>query len=238
MNNLQHYFIPDWVSIAFLILIPLPFILILRFLYRQSKIVNTQKPFYITLVFFIAYLVYIFLTHTNGLFNQVSFPPRVLLFTTFPYALILFVIVWPSKTCKQIIEQSAIEDIVLIHSARIVGVFFIIIALYDALPKPFAFIAGVGDVATAITSFFVISAIQNKNKNAPKIIYIWNMFGFVDIVFTAVAANVLTKLSIDKGIMGVDSLAYFPFCIIPAFAPPTILLLHLAIFRKLKGFSG
>jgi hypothetical protein len=37
--------------------------------------------------------------------------------------------------------------------------------------------------------------------------------------------------------MGVDTLATFPFCIIPAFAPPIILFLHLAIFRKLKKFS-
>jgi hypothetical protein len=33
--------------------------------------------------------------------------------------------------------------------------------------------------------------------------------------------------------MGVDTLAVFPFCIIPAFAPPTILLIHLAVFQKL-----
>jgi DNA-binding transcriptional MocR family regulator len=58
--------------------------------------------------------------------------------------------------------------------------------------------------------------------------------GATQALFTAIAANVLTKISIETGSMGVDSLAMFPFCIIPAFAPPTILLLHWAIFQKMK----
>jgi hypothetical protein len=37
--------------------------------------------------------------------------------------------------------------------------------------------------------------------------------------------------------MGVDTLAMFPFCIIPAFAPPIILFLHWTIFKKLQHFS-
>jgi hypothetical protein len=56
----------------------------------------------------------------------------------------------------------------------------------------------------------------------------------LDIVFTAVSAIVLTKLSIDTGSIGVDVLAQFPFCLIPAFAPPTIIFLHVAVYKKLK----
>jgi hypothetical protein len=37
--------------------------------------------------------------------------------------------------------------------------------------------------------------------------------------------------------MGVDTLAKFPFSLIPAFAPPTIIFLHVLIYRKLKNFS-
>ncbi|MFZ1789595.1 MAG: hypothetical protein WAT92_14850, partial [Saprospiraceae bacterium] len=102
-------------------------------------------------------------------------------------------------------------------------------------PKPFAYIAGFGDMVTAISSIFVAKAIQNKKSYAKKLSFYWNVFGTIDILFTAIAANVLTKISIDSGVMGVDTLAFFPFCIIPAFAPPTILFLHWAIHKKLRA---
>jgi drug/metabolite transporter superfamily protein YnfA len=114
----------------------------------------------------------------------------------------------------------------------------VLLALYDALPKPFAFIAGFGDMLTAIGSIFVVKAIQHKKSYAKKLARIWNVFGTIDILFTAIAANVLTKISIDTGAMGVDTLAVFPFCIIPTFAPPTILFLHWAIFKKIKNFTA
>lgn len=63
---------------------------------------------------------------------------------------------------------------------------------------------------------------------------IWNTVGLVDILFTAISANILTKLSIDNGIMGVDTLAFFPFYLIPALAPPIIIALHYTIYSKLR----
>jgi hypothetical protein len=95
-------------------------------------------------------------------------------------------------------------------------------------------VAGIGDMVTAITSIFVAKAIS-KNKNyAVKLAYLWNTFGLIDILFTSVSAFVLTKIAIDTGALGVEMLAKFPFCLIPAFAPPTIVFLHIAIYKKLK----
>lgn len=237
MNTLTNYFVPQWVSIAFLIAIPAPFILIALFVYKAAKKTQNKIAFPATVLFFIAYLAYIAIAGYNGLFNQVSFPPKVLLFTTFPFALLLFIVVINTKVYKTILENSALEDIVKLQIFRLIGVFFILLAIHNALPKPFAFIAGIGDMLTAFTSIFVANAIKNKKSYAKKLTFWWNIFGAVDILFTAIAANVLTKMSIDTGVMGVDTLAVFPFCIIPAFAPPIILFLHLAIFKKLKSFS-
>ena len=44
---------------------------------------------------------------------------------------------------------------------------------------------------------------------------------------------VITKIQIETGAPGVEVLAAFPFCLIPAFAPPTIIFLHLSVYRKL-----
>jgi hypothetical protein len=236
MNTLTQYLIPQWISIAFLVCIPFPFILLSRFVYKES--INTYKQAYLIVIsFFVFYLAYIALASYKDWFNQISLPPRVLLFSTFPFAFLLFLFVAKTKVYKTILENSALENWVKLHIFRLIGVFFILLAVHQALPKPFAFIAGIGDMLTAISSIFVAKAIQNKKSYAKKLTYYWNVFGTVDILFTAIAANVLTKLSMDNGAMGVDSLAFFPFCIIPAFAPPVILFLHWSIFKKLKEFS-
>ncbi len=135
---------------------------------------------------------------------------------------------------KKILDNTSLESLVKLHIFRVIGVFFVILALHDALPKAFAMIAGFGDMITAVSSIFIANAIAQKKSYARTLAYAWNIFGTMDILFTAIAANVLTKISIDTGVMGVDTLANFPFCIIPAFAPPTILFLHWSIFKKMK----
>lgn len=233
---LTHYFVPQWISTLFIFAITVPFILVALFVRREAKKVNNKIAYPTVIVFFALYLSYITLASSNGWFNQVSFPPKVLLFTTFPFAFLLFTIVLNTKIYLCILNNTALENIVKLHIFRLIGVFFILLTIHDALPKPFALIAGIGDMLTAVSSIFVAKAIQNNKRYAKTLTYYWNIFGTVDILFTAIAANVLTKISIDTGAMGVDTLAVFPFCIIPAFAPPTILFLHWAVFKKLQSF--
>jgi hypothetical protein len=237
MNTLTPYFVPQWISIAFLIAIPLPLMLIIGFVRNEARKINHKWIYPAVMTFFALYLLYIVLASFNGWFNQVALPPKVLLLTTFPYAFLLFGVVLNTAIYKAIVAGAALESLVKLHIFRLIGVFFVLLALQDALPKSFAFIAGIGDMLTAISSVFVAKVIQDKKHYAQKLTYYWNIFGTVDILFTAIAANVLTKISIDTGAMGVDTLAVFPFCIIPAFAPPTILFLHWTIFKKLKNFS-
>lgn len=238
MNTLLQYAIPQWISIAFLMAIPLPFILIILFIKKQTQILNHHSAWVVASIFFILYLSYVALASYMGWFNLVSLPPKVLLYTTFPYGFLLFVVVANTKIYKSILNNAALEEMVQLHIFRLIGVFFVLLAVHDALPKPFAFIAGFGDMLTAISSIFVARAIKTKKSYAKTLTYFWNLFGTADILFTAIAANVLTKISINTGDMGVDGLAMFPFCIIPAFAPPTILFIHWTIYKKLKTLNS
>lgn len=238
MNHLTQYLVPQWISIAFLLAIPWPFVLILLFVRKTVKKVPNTLAFPLAAAFFVLYLMYIVFASFQGWFNEVFFPPKVLLLTTFPYAILLFGLVLNTKSYQKLLDKAPLESLIQLHIFRLIGVFFVLLALHDALPRPFAFIAGFGDVLTALSSVFVVKAIQLQKSYAKMLALFWNVFGTVDILFTAIAANVLTRISIDTGAMGVDTLAIFPFCIIPAFAPPTILFLHWAIFKKIKNFPA
>ena len=236
MNTLINYPLPDWIAYAFLMVIFIPSIMI-AFLAKKG-LNNSNTIFYKTLAFFAIYFTYVTIACNLGLFNRVFLPPLVLLYCTFPLALFLFTVVINLKMYKQFLENIKLENLVNIHIFRLIGVFFLLLAFYDSLPKFFAIIAGMGDMITAITSIFVAKFIREQKPYAKKLTLIWNSFGFLDILFTAVTAILLTKLSIDKGTMGVDTLARFPFCFIPAFAPPIIIFLHVSIFKKIKKTFG
>ncbi len=224
--------VPIWVSVLFLIAIPIPVILI-AFLFSKAASVNHKRIVLLSILgFYFCYFAYVTIACFKGLFNVVSLPPRILVLSTIPLLLFLLLIVFNTSFYKKLLSTVQLEDLIRLHRFRWIGVFFLILAYYKALPLTFALIAGIGDITTATLSIWLANAIQNNKKYANTLVLIWNTFGLLDILITAFLASYLTKLAIETGSQGVDALGLFPFCYIPAFAPPTILFLHFSIYRK------
>ena len=225
--------VPLWVSILFLMVIPIPVFLIASL--GRKGATDDRRPvvFYGILAFYLLYLSYVTIACLNGAFEKVSLPPRIMVLTAVPLLAFLVVIVFNWPFYRKVLSQIALADLVRIHIFRLIGSFFLILAFYETLPPAFAVIAGFGDVLTALTSLFVAAAIHQKKSYAVPLTFAWNTFGLLDILATATMAFFLTKISIETGARGVDTLAAFPFCYIPAFAPATIIFLHLSVYRKL-----
>ncbi|TMM57254.1 hypothetical protein FEE95_12260 [Maribacter algarum] len=222
--------VPIIFSILFLIAFTIP-VLMVAGLAKKGKVKN---GFWWVLGFYIPYLTVVAIASHNGFFDDVMLPPKIVLTTTLPLA-IFVTIIYGTKICKAANTVLSLKDLVKIHIFRLIGSTFIILFLYDLLPPVFALFAGIGDVLTALSSIFVAKAIENNKNSARKLTYVWNTFGLFDILVTSALAIIFTKISIDNGIQGVEFLAEFPFCFIPAFAPPTIIFLHLLVFRKLSA---
>jgi len=221
--------VPIIVSFLFLLAFIFPVVMVSH-LAKKGKVKN---GFWWVLGFYIPYLIIVAIASFNGFFDDVMLPPKIVLTTTLPLA-IFVTLIYTTEICKKANAILSLEDLVKVHIFRLIGSTFIILFLYDLLPPVFALFAGIGDVLTAISSIFVAKAIRNKKNYARKLTYIWNTFGLVDILITSAMAIIFTKISIDNSIQGVEFLAEFPFCFIPAFAPPTIIFLHLLVFRKLS----
>ena len=145
----------------------------------------------------------------------------------------LLIIIFNLPIYKSTLKILQLADLVRIHIFRLIGTTFLLLGFYQALPSSIALLAGFGDIITAVSSIFVARAIQNNKAYAIKLTWFWNTFGLLDILATSATAFILTKLAIETGSQGVDALAVFPFCFIPAFAPATIIFLHLSVYRKL-----
>ena len=224
---------PLWVSVLFLVVIPVPVFLIARLARQGAEASGAKTVFNTVLGFYLFYMVYVTIACLNGAFEVVGLPPRIMVLTAVPLLAFLLIVVFNSGVYKKILSRVGLPDLVQIHIFRLIGGFFIILSLYEALPRTFAMIAGIGDILTALTSLYVADAIRQKKSYALPLTVVWNTFGLLDILATATMAFVLTKISIETGAQGVDTLAEFPFCYIPAFAPATIIFLHLSAYRKL-----
>jgi hypothetical protein len=231
--------VPTWVSISFILSFSITFFMIanvakaaaLKAGFESPKALNMGR---IVLVFCFIYIIYVSLMSFTGIFQVNTLPPRILLFTAIPLLIFYFAVVFRSKIYWTLLENAPLESLIRIHIFRFVGVFFIIAYAYEALPKTFALVGGIGDIFAAVTAIFVANAVENKKTYAPKLALIWNIIGFWDIVNVIVTAIVTTKYAIENGTPGVIEMANFPFCWIAAFAPATIVFLHISIFKKLK----
>ncbi len=231
--------VPLFVSIAFLVAIGFPVYMIASLFSKHVKPSLTTKAFWGIIAFFVVYFTGVGIAAFGGVFEAVSIPPKIVQVTTLPLLLLLMVVVFNTNGYKCLLRAIPVDRLIIIHRFRLIGSFFIILLLFDQLPPFFALIAGIGDVFTALSSIWVAKAWKEKKYSRKTIALAWNTFGLIDILFTASMATILTKISIETGSLGVDILAAFPFCFIPAFAPPTIIFLHMSIYRKLltKNFS-
>ncbi|MEM7514725.1 MAG: hypothetical protein AAF388_27605 [Bacteroidota bacterium] len=229
--------LPIYVSLIFLLVIPIPIFMIAnlgrRGIQQSTEGASGKIVFWAVLLFYGVYLLYTTIAAFQGWFVELSLPPKILLFTTLPLLIFLLVVISSLPVYKRILSGINTSELIRLHIFRLIGSFFLILTFYGTLPGRMGFLAGFGDLITAISSIWVAKVVSRKSAKWKAIALAWNTFGFLDIIATSVTAFILTKISIETGTPGVEILGEFPFCFIPAFAPTTIIFLHVSIYRKL-----
>lgn len=230
--------VPLWVSVVFLLTIPIPVLMIASMFKRGAIEANfsegkSRQAFLLVSVFFAGYFIYTSLMSFTGIFMVNTLPPKVFLYTAIPFLLFSVMIITNVKLFKESLRNVPMEALVGVHLFRLIGVFFFITEAYGALPTRFAYIGGIGDVATAVLSIFVVKAIKENKSYARPLTLAWNVFGLADIVSVLITAIVTTQQSIATGTQPITAIGAFPFSFIPAFAPATIIILHGVVFARL-----
>jgi hypothetical protein len=231
--------VPLWVNLTFLLSFPIGIILIGQavqkaYLNANQSSDTAKKKQRNTLLFYGFYLAAVAVTSATGLFSGNSLPPRILIFTTLPLLAFYLFYVMRSDWYHFIIKNVTLQTLIFIHAFRFIGIFFFITYSYGALPWNFALAGGAGDIIAALLGFCAIYAINHRKSYAIRLTYIWNIVGLLDIINVIITAIIVTKISIANNEVGVAEFATFPFSWIPAFAPATIIFLHIGVFQKLK----
>jgi hypothetical protein len=232
--------VPLWVSISLVLSMPIPIVMIANLAKTGIKNANlgtpkANKTYWSIIIFYAIYLSYVTIMSLTGVFAENALPPKLIVLTSLPLLLFFMIVVSNLSLYKTILQNTSLQSLVHIHIFRLIGVFFLIVHAYGAIPARFAYIGGIGDIATALSAIIVAKSIANKKPYAIPLTFIWNIFGLLDIISVVATALITTRASIETGSQSVIEMTKFPFAFIPAFAAATIIFLHVSVFRKLRS---
>jgi hypothetical protein len=116
-----------------------------------------------------------------------------------------------------------------IQAWRFVGFGFIALYAYGVLPGSFAWSAGLGDLAVGITAPWVVLALIRRPSFTSSPLFVgWNLLGMLDLV-NAMSLGALSMMLATgtAGEVTTRPMSQLPLVLIPAFAVPFLLMLHL-----------
>ena len=122
------------------------------------------------------------------------------------------------------------------QAARCGAMIFLVLYAAALLPGFFALPAGIGDIAVG-ASALVIAALYRSGGNPPAaIVALWNGFGIADLI-VAVATGFLSSpspLQVAAFHLPNQLITELPLVLVPTFAVPLSILLHLASLAKAR----
>jgi len=236
--------IPQSIIIAFIISLVFP-LAIFSYAVRsgaRNAGFSKKQVWSVTLgvfIFFVVWFLYTTYLAVTGMLYGNSLPPKPLLFLIFPLILLLFILVKKIKTLNKAVNSMSIETLINIHVFRLIGGWFLIFGSYGLLPSGFALRTGIGDIITAISAILLVFFVLRKKVLNFRWLHVWNVFGLVDILLVLISAVFLTIQALEKPTSenNIMELTLFPFVLIPAFAPASIIFLHILTFKKLKTLN-
>lgn len=115
------------------------------------------------------------------------------------------------------------------HLTRFVGAYFLVLHARGELPFAFAVPGGWGDISVAAWALLLI-ALQGGPAARPRLLFAWNLFGLLDILYVVGTAARLALA--DPSSMA--ALMRFPLSLLPTFLVPLIIASHLMLFWRLR----
>ncbi|MDQ3677711.1 MAG: hypothetical protein M3401_13070 [Actinomycetota bacterium] len=189
-------------------------------------------------LFVAAWFVAVFILARNGAFastSETTFPPLIGLAIIAP-------IMWGTVLLVALpgflprVARIPLHWLVGVQFYRVAGGLFLIGYLQDDLPAEFALPAGIGDVLVGLAAPFVARKLAKEGpQRARRAVLTWCTLGIFDLV-VAVTCGFLSSPSVFQQ-LALDAPNYaitrYPFVLIPVFAVPASVLLHIYVIAQL-----
>ncbi len=142
-----------------------------------------------------------------------------------------------SITFQKILDKTPNEWLILIQIYRVVGVVFLFLLAQGLLPSLFAIPSGFGDIIVGFSAPIVAFFYIKKKSFSGQLAKLWNYAGILDLA-VAIGIGVLLAIpkpfSIISTVPTTEIMTIYPMVLVPVFAVPMGMLLHMASLKKLS----
>jgi hypothetical protein len=143
---------------------------------------------------------------------------------------------WRSATAARLLDAIPQSWLIGIQFYRVLGVMFLLLNAQGRLPFLFAVPAGAGDVAVGLLAPVVALAYARGVAGRDALVRGWNVLGLLDLA-VAITTGFLTSPSAFQA-FSFDApnelISAFPLVMVPVFAVPLAVILHVASLIKLS----
>lgn len=123
---------------------------------------------------------------------------------------------------------------------RFAGFTFLALYAYRILPGPFAWPAGLGDMAVGFTAPWVMLALVRRPGFAASTTFrIWNLLGILDLIVAIGTGGLMAALASGAvGEITTRPMAHLPLVLIPAYIVPLFVMLHAIALMQSRQLAG
>jgi hypothetical protein len=143
-----------------------------------------------------------------------------------------------SPAIRRVLEAASLPALIGVQFYRVVGFTFIALLAQGQLPAHFALPAGWGDVAIGVAAPLVALALARGAQGSRAIAVGWNVLGLLDL-FVAVGTGtglLLPLIAPELGprVPAAAAMGVFPMVVVPTFAVPLSIMLHVIALGRLR----
>lgn len=188
---------------------------------------------------FTLWLALIWGSAINGVFRVGVAPFPLLPFAIFLPVIIGAPIVLLSKRMAQVLDAMPASWLIALQVYRVLGSAFLIGWARGLVPGIFALPAGIGDVMTGLLAVPVAISLATGTLDARKAAVAWNVFGLLDFAIAVSIALMIAPGPLQVIVPSIPNATsgIYPTAMIPAFAVPSSILLHVLSLRQLRRRS-
>jgi hypothetical protein len=165
------------------------------------------------------------------------FPPVIPLFALASLTIALAALRL-SPSLRHVLAVASLPAMHGVQLYRTIGVVFLILFAQGQVPAHFALPAGWGDIAVGITAPLLALALVRRVPGAVPLAFSWNVLGLIDLLVAAgMGTGFLAPFLVPElgpRVPPAAALGVFPLTVVPAFAVPMSVLLHLLALGRLR----
>ena len=169
--------------------------------------------------------------------TQPDQPPLALLISVTGPPLLFAIAYYFSAKVRTLALSLDLRLLTAMQAWRVIGAMFLVLMSFGLLPGTFAWPAGIGDLIVAGYAPFVVLAISRRRPGWSKHVVLLNVLGLLDFV-GAIGGGVLSgssPIGILRGAATTDIMQELPLSMIPTFAVPFWIVLHIISLIKLRN---